>query len=209
MTSHTYWDKKIVEYINKTIPHQSDILDVGAGAAKYWHLMGNEYKMDAIEVFEPYIEQHNLRDAYNVVYNVNVLDFTTDKRYALSIMGDCLEHLTVQDAQKVIDILSSHCDECLFVIPFEYPQHEMNDNVYEIHLQPDLTPFNVKLRFPNLHPLFVKYNGKDWYLSEEGIGIGIYSTKRIPQKDVVTVFENPVIERLFLDLYFNPDNYSR
>lgn len=207
MTSHSFWDQELVAYVNRTIPHYSNILDVGAGAAKFWHLMGNEYKMDAIEIFEPYIIEHNLRSKYNTVYNVNALDFETDKRYALSIMGDCLEHLTVQDARRVIDILSKHCDECIFVIPYEYPQHEMNDNQYEIHLQPDLTPFNVKLRFPNLYPLFIKYNGKDWYLSEEGIGLGVYTTRPTTQKDVIAIFENPVIERLFFDLYFNPDNY--
>lgn len=207
MTSHGYWDANLIEYINRTIPHGSDILDVGAGAAKYWHRLGGEYKMDAIEVFEPYIEMHALRKKYGRVYNVNVLDFDTDKRYALSIMGDCLEHLTVRDAQRTIDILSKHCDECIFVIPFEYPQDDINDNEFEIHLQPDLTPFNVRIRFPTLYPLFVKYNGEEWYASANGIGIGVYTTKPVANReDVVTNFKNHVVERLFLDLYFNPDN---
>lgn len=163
--------------------------------------------MDAIEVFEPYIRDHNLEAKYKRVYNVNVLDFDTDEKYALSIMGDCLEHLTTHDAQKTIEILSRHCDECIFVIPYEYPQDSLNGNEYEVHLQPDLTPFNVRLRYPNLYPLFVKYSGEGWYGSAQGIGIGVYTTKKVEKKeDVVTVFPNQVIERLFLDVYFNPDN---
>lgn len=205
MASHYIWDKDIIEYINKTIPHRSCGLDIGAGYGKYYNFLGNEYDLDCIEIYEPYIEQYHLRHKYKNVYNVNALDFIPDKKYNFSIMGDCLEHMNTVDAKKLIHRLQQYCDECIFVIPYEYPQDIMNGNEFEIHLQPDLTPFNVKIRYPTLYPLLIKYDG-DGTFCDKGIGIGVYTTKPISKENVKCNFTYPIIERLFLDLYFNENN---
>jgi hypothetical protein len=205
MTSHYYWNRDIVKYINDTIPHGSMGLDVGAGAGKFYDMMGGEYPFDAIEIFKDYIELYQLEKKYKKVYNVDVCEFKPEKRYRFGIMGDCLEHLSTSDAKKVVHVLGSCCDECFFVIPYEYPQDTMNGNTWEIHLQPDLTPFNVKLRYPSLYPLFIKYDGRGTF-DLDGIGLGVYTTKPTSKETVTTRFSNPILERLFLDMYFNTEN---
>ena len=40
--------------------------------------------------------------------------------------------------------------KCLVAVPYEMEQGELEGNVYETHLQPDLTPDIMLERYPNL-----------------------------------------------------------
>jgi 16S rRNA A1518/A1519 N6-dimethyltransferase RsmA/KsgA/DIM1 with predicted DNA glycosylase/AP lyase activity len=73
--------------VNKFNP-SSTILDVGAGAGYYSKLLKGTFpNMDAIEIFEPYIRQYQLRLKYNNVWNENILTFEFD-HYDIIYFGD-------------------------------------------------------------------------------------------------------------------------
>lgn len=67
--SRDSFDNYVVEYIHR---HWKDdkrpILDIGAGAGKYGKLLARDDVVDAIEVFEPYVERFSLGCIYRYVF---------------------------------------------------------------------------------------------------------------------------------------------
>jgi hypothetical protein len=63
--------------------------------------------MDAVEIWEPYIKQYGLKNKYGWVYEENVLKMPLDVlgAYDFYILGDILEHLSVEDAQWLMNFL--------------------------------------------------------------------------------------------------------
>ena len=75
--------EKIVQLNPKTV------LDIGAGQGVYLDLirrdLGESVVVDAIEAWQPYIDQFNLNNRYNEVYVGDVRDYKFDKNYDLEI----------------------------------------------------------------------------------------------------------------------------
>ena len=46
------------------------------------------------------------------------------------------------------------CDEMIVAVPYELEQGIEEDNIYEIHKQPDLTPKIMEERYPMLKLLY-------------------------------------------------------
>lgn len=147
---------RVRELITMKYPPETRILDVGAGQGKYRALLPEYDIVDAIEVFEPYVEQNNLRELYNHVYICDVVDFVDVGlaadylRDTVVIMGDVLEHLTCDDARYVLDRIYPHATEIIVVVPYEYPQGEEDGNVHQEHLQDDLTVEIMAKVYPEL-----------------------------------------------------------
>lgn len=129
-------------------PKTTKILDIGAGWGKYRTLLP-EYKMDACEVWKPYVEQQELEKLYDKVFVDNICDIEID-HYDAIIMGDVLEHLDKQDAMDLLPRLFSKSEEVYIVVPYCYAQDEVDDNPYEIHQQADLTRLVMLDRYPLL-----------------------------------------------------------
>ena len=137
-------------FFQKRIPKRTKILDVGPGAGTYWKLLGDlEYRMDCLEIYEPYIEMFNLSKKYDNVYLGNILEFDISK-YDCIILGDILEHINSKDAKKLVTKIHNLNKKCLVAVPYEMEQGEYEGNVYETHLQPDLTPEIMLERYPEL-----------------------------------------------------------
>lgn len=167
--SYNYFKQDIKDYILTNIPIQSKILDIGAGCGTYSDLLrGYGYKIDAVEVWEPYINEFNLKDKYNHIYNQDVFNLPQNElfSYDFYILGDCLEHFSVEDAQFILSLLRLKGKKYLIAVPYEMFQDEYEGNKYEIHLQPDLTPDIMKQRYPELELLY----GNEFY--------GYYINKR-------------------------------
>jgi hypothetical protein len=153
---------RVREMITMLYPPETIILDVGAGQGKYRVLLPEYESVDAVEVFEPYVEQNRLREIYRHVYVQNILDFLgeVDFTYLRSgvvvVMGDVLEHLTRDDAQLVLNHFYSHVNEVIVVVPYEYPQGEEDGNVHQEHLQDDLTVESMTRDYPELTLLEVE-----------------------------------------------------
>ena len=157
--SYDYYKEDIKKYLESKFTENARILDVGAGSGTYFNLLGDYFKeMDCVEVFKPYIEYHKLKDKYNKVYNCNIKEFEYDF-YDIIIFGDVIEHLEVEEAQKVLEYAYNRCREMIVAVPYCYKQGIEYDNVYEIHKQDDLTKENMKERYPMLKLLY----GNDEY----------------------------------------------
>lgn len=147
---------RVREMITMKYPPETRILDVGAGQGKYRALLPEYEHVDAVEVFEAYVEKNKLRDLYKHVYVCDVLDFvhysTSQERLkdAVVVMGDVLEHLTYDDARQVLRVIFQHATEVIVVVPYEYPQDEEDGNVHQRHLQDDLTVESMTRDYPEL-----------------------------------------------------------
>lgn len=162
MPFSTNWGKlETKALILKNVPRDGVILDVGPGAGAYHALLSDRYpNIEAVEVFEPYIDKYRLRERYSAVYVSNIVDFAFRKRFDLMIMGDILEHLTVEDARKVIDNAKQWVDMIIVQVPFEYPQQGVYGNDHEEHVQDDLTHELFMERYPEFTLYARNYGNK-------------------------------------------------
>ena len=100
--SYSLFKKEVGEYLIDIFPKDSLVLDIGPGEGVYYELLKNNFILDCVEIFNPYIQEFNLRQKYRIVYNKDIKDFEFNEYYDLIILGDVLEHLTVFDAQIVL-----------------------------------------------------------------------------------------------------------
>lgn len=141
------------------------ILDVGAGQGKYRELLPTYPNVDACEVWEPYVDENDLRSQYRDVHVCDVYDLVRsdwwdNRHYDLVIMGDVLEHLIRGKARYVVHrIIETHADTVV-IVPFEYPQDEEDGNVYQRHVQDDLTPELMATEYPELQ--LVALETRNW-----------------------------------------------
>lgn len=155
--SFPYGKEQIAAYLKQFLEDGDSILDVGAGGGTYYHYLGPNYKWSAVEIW------HNsalyLQNFYETVYEIDIKDFDYPEDYDLIIFGDVLEHLSVEDAQRVLKKAKQHTKAILIAVPYNYEQDEMYGNKAEIHLQPDLTPTNFEERYPGYQKIMtVNYN---------------------------------------------------
>lgn len=146
---------KVRTIIENMLTPSESILDVGAGKGKYRLLLPEYSWVDAVEVWEPYIRGFRLREMYRSVYDRDIVEVAEEfnlagVKYDAVIMGDVLEHLTVNDAMKTLHHLRNVTDCVLVIVPYEYEQGEEHGNPYQEHKQPDLTVENMHERYPNL-----------------------------------------------------------
>ena len=137
------------------LPHPYKILEVGPGYGVYGRHL-SDLGMDAVEIYKPYTNQYNLREYYKNVFVDNILSFNYDG-YDYIIMGDVLEHIPTQDAQRLITDITLKGIKCLVAVPFLASQDAVNGVESEIHHQEDLTPRVMKSRYPELE-LFLSNN---------------------------------------------------
>lgn len=152
--SYGYFKNEVKNYIKENIPLNNKILDVGPGIGTYSNLLrGFGYKMDCIEIWEPYIHDFNLKEKYDNVYLGSIIDFDISD-YDFIILGDVLEHLTKEDAVKLIEKIHVLGKKCLVAIPYTMEQGEYHGNIYETHLQSDLTLEIMSERYPQLEMIY-------------------------------------------------------
>lgn len=119
------------------------VLDVGAGAGAYATLLwpvDPRPVIDAVEVFEPYVNRFQLKERYRHVFVADARDFLlsaeAQKAYDVIILGDVLEHMSTEDATRLWEDARKAAKIAVIAsVPLgEYPQGEEEGNVYEAHL---------------------------------------------------------------------------
>ena len=130
------------------LPYRNKILDVGAGIG-VWGSNLQDLHIDALEIHEPYIKEYGLHRYYNNVIVGDILNFDYDD-YDYIIIGDVLEHIKVEPAQKLIKDITSKGIKCMVAVPYLHEQGAVGGVESEIHHQPDLTPRIMKSRYPDL-----------------------------------------------------------
>ena len=149
--------KESVQWIKENFEKGAECLDVGACNGKWFDLVGDYLTMDAIEIWMPNIQKYELAKKYRMVMCSDIIK-ANYLFYDLIIFGDVLEHMSVSEAQKVIEYARSRCRDMLIAIPFMYEQGVKNGNPYEIHVQDDLTPELFEQRYPGFKPIFMSDN---------------------------------------------------
>lgn len=115
------------------------LLDVGAGEGTYGRLLSDIIPhREAVEVWEPYVEQHRLAEVYETVHVADVRTWEwPDRRWDLIVCGDVLEHMTRVEAAQVYAAAQRHAGAVLVCLPIiDYPQGG-HDNPFEDHVVPD------------------------------------------------------------------------
>ena len=164
--SYSFFKDEVCNYLKEKFTDNARVLDVGAGEGTYYNYLGDYFKlMDAVEVFKPNIDNYDLANKYHNVYNIDIKDFKHDY-YDIIIFGDIIEHLDIKDAQDVLKYAYKKCDELIVAVPYELEQGIEEDNIYEIHKQPDLTPEIMLERYPMLKLLY-KNDLYGYYVKDE------------------------------------------
>ena len=153
MSSYERGKPEVCSWIRSHYPQGATCLDVGACDGLWYDLLGDYLIMDAIEIWEPNISYHNLKDKYRLVIWGDIAK-RAYPHYNLIIFGDVLEHMPVKAAQEVLAYADTHSDDYIVALPFNYYQGAIYGNPYERHLQPDLTPEVVAERYPQLEPIW-------------------------------------------------------
>lgn len=169
MASYDFGKREIIQWIYRNFDPDETCLDVGACDGKYSDLLGHYLEMDGIEIFEPNILKYNLDQKYKHIVCDSIVNFEYEW-YDLIIFGDVLEHMTVEDAQKVLKYAEERCRDYLIGIPFLYPQNELYGNKWERHIQDDLTPEIFSGRYPNTE-LILEIDTKYAYYHKANGGI--------------------------------------
>lgn len=153
MASYDYGKEEILNWIRRTFQKGDTCLDVGACDGKWAHLLDGYLRIDACEIFEPNIIQHNLAALYRQVYHADIVDLMY-RHYDLIIFGDVIEHMSVERAQQAIAYALPRCRDLIVGVPYLYAQGELYGNKWERHIQADLTPERFAERYPDLKLLY-------------------------------------------------------
>ena len=158
--SYSYFKSEIKQWFIDNVPLSTRILDVGAGQGTYSDLLRNlGYRMDAVEIWAPYVDQFNLRAKYDNVYVGDILTFDV-RPYDFIILGDVLEHIPTDEATNLLTEFDLMEKRFLVAVPYMMPQDgEEYGNEYETHHQEDLTPDVMLERYPGLEKLY----DNQWY----------------------------------------------
>ena len=158
-TSTPIFKEQTKDYILKHINVSANIIDIGAGLGTYADMLrplGYD-NIDAVEVFQTYVDGYQLRSKYRTVYVDNII--TSDiylNDYSFAILGDVVEHMFYADSLKVLDKLK-HC-ELIIAVPFQASQGPVMGNEYEIHIQNDLTNEKFLAMYEGFIPLCLRYD---------------------------------------------------
>lgn len=142
------YKEEVCRHITAIVESDAKLLDVGPGVGRYGTELKHLY-VDAVEIYEPYIERFGLRQIYKNIHCNDILSFDWNS-YDYIILGDVLEHIELTKAQKLISDITQSSKKCLVAVPYMFEQGEWDGNIYETHLQPDLTPENMLTRYPEL-----------------------------------------------------------
>ena len=128
------------------------ILDVGTGRGLLIDYLYNGFvaaDVDGIEVWEPYIQEFNLRGKYNNLFVMDCREFTQWLNYDVVMFGDVLEHMPKEDAVQIWN--AAEGTHRYISIPTVYcPQGHEHGNPYEAHVTDDWTHKEVLETFSGI-----------------------------------------------------------
>lgn len=146
--SYLKFKAEIVDLLRRELPTGKGI-DVGAGAG-FWADLFGWGKLDALEVWPEYIREFGLKSRYRRVFEGDARSFDRWDEYNFAVIGDVLEHLSVEDSKALLETLRKARIVAVVAVPYLSPQGPCNGNPHEEHLQPDLTPEVMAERYPEL-----------------------------------------------------------
>lgn len=145
------FDDQIVQWAASGIAHIQRVLDIGPGAGKYGHLLHRmKPDIDAVELNGEFVERFGLKRWYANIVIADIGSYQIPNGvYALIILGDIIEHLSIPAAQGLVERVVAAAPLVLVVIPFSAPE-SLGNYPGGTHLQGDLTPEVVAKRYRRL-----------------------------------------------------------
>ena len=152
MGSYNNGKDECCSYIRNNFPTSASILDVGACDGKWRRLLPEFPNMDAVEIFPQNAVQLINAGIYRYVFQADIRDFQYE-HYDMVIFGDVIEHMSVAEAQAVLEYAKPRCRDMIIAVPFLWKQGIEYGNKWEIHVQDDLTPELFDERYPGYEVL--------------------------------------------------------
>ncbi len=155
-------------------------LDIGCGAGLYGKIIrevfGEKAWIIGVDIFDPYFKQFNLIEIYDGFLVRDIRDDVPVDKADLITAGDVLEHLTKEEAVRVVNALRPKCRFLWAALPlkigrpwsvgYTQPEHEYAVNPAEQH-QHDYTGDEIQEYF---HPMWiVPFRMTGSFLIEGGI----------------------------------------
>ena len=119
MSSYRQGKPEVKFWLAQHLSNGAEVLDVGACDGVWANILGEWYTMDAVEVWEPNIDKYKLEQKYRIVINCPIQNFYY-VHYDLVLFGDVIEHMTVEDAQKVLAYAREHSDMVIVAVLENY-----------------------------------------------------------------------------------------
>jgi len=121
------------------ILNPQSILDIGAGAGKYGHMVRGilpNSHLTAVEMDEEYVAEFSLRNLYNevIVADATTLIENPRVRYDLVVIGDCIEHIRKSAALDLLEFLVYRSRYILIVYPYKFIQDDIDGHMQEAHI---------------------------------------------------------------------------
>lgn len=146
-TNKPYAEELIARLQPKTV------IDVGAGAGIYAEITRRaspDAHITAIEAWQPYIQQFDLKNKYDEVINADVREVESFKA-DLVIFGDVIEHMSKADAQELWARVSYDAEYAMISLPIvHWHQDAINGNPYEVHVEEDWNTEDVLQSFSHI-----------------------------------------------------------
>jgi mannosyltransferase OCH1-like enzyme/tetratricopeptide (TPR) repeat protein len=156
--------KRFIEDIVKSLKHKK-ILDIGCGSGTYAKMFP-ESEVTGVEIWEPYVDRFRLDSWYKKLYIEDVRTWAPEGYYDIVIVGDILEHMTLEEAKAVFDKLRPIADTVIVSIPIgKWPQDAKENNPYEAHVKDDWSRDEV-------HSVFGE---PTWGRIEQEVGVFVWS----------------------------------
>lgn len=120
------------------LQNYDSVLDIGCGKTSVLEVFGNKYKV-GIDAFEEYISISKSKKTHNSYIQGNINEIDLEKilpDFEAVIIFDLIEHLTVKEAENLINTIESFSNIKFIAIktPSSYiDQDTYDNNVYQIH----------------------------------------------------------------------------
>lgn len=148
------------------------ILDVGPGVGIYTKMRQDGQTWIGVEAWAPYIKKYELEKIYDqvIVSDIRYFDWSTVGPLDVVICGDVLEHMTREEARRVVDKALHAARFVIVSMPIVHSeQGPIEDNPFEIHVEEDWTDAEALAAFP------------EWCVSILESYLGVYVLARDPE----------------------------
>ena len=146
-----------LDWVLNNVEREEKILDVGFGGGVYGKILKAFYfeNIDGIDAWGENIVEMGLNFIYDNIFIENILNFEFE-HYDLIIMGDVLEHISLEDSKSLLNrfINEGKVSKLFIQVPYMYENHEeWQGNPYEVHLQDEINEEYIEREFPFLELL--------------------------------------------------------
>ena len=150
--------------------HPVSVLDVGPGVGTYARLLAGLplERITGLEVWEPYVRTYHLDRFYDEII-IGDARVTELPKADVVILGDVVEHMSRAEGLQLWQRCGAAARRAVFLsIPIvHYPQHEIEGNPFEVHVEEDWSHESVLSSFGGISA---------WW---QGSEVGVYE-RQVP-----------------------------